>query len=84
MMEPIYHLFVGICANRYPISHIPTNKWYMVSGHTIALYSTGKCNGVTKYHLSVGICAIDIQKYLAESNKNKTWKEKKLIHFYYS
>ena len=27
----------------------------MCNGHTIALYSTGNCDGVTMYHLSVGI-----------------------------
>ena len=26
IMGPIYNLFVGICANGYPISDIPTDK----------------------------------------------------------
>ena len=24
----MYHLLVGICANGYPFSHMPTKKWY--------------------------------------------------------
>ena len=29
----------------------------MIHGYTISLYSTNKCDGVTTYHLSVGISA---------------------------
>ena len=66
----------------------------MIQGHTIALYSTGKCDGVTMYHLSVDMCAMDVQKnktknmcFLAKSNKNKTKKRKKYkkkIYSYFS
>ena len=41
----------------------------MCDGHTIALYSTGKCDGVTMYHLSVGICAMDIQKKILAKDR---------------
>ena len=42
----------------------------MIHGHTIAPYSTGKCDGVTMYHLS-GLCAIDIQKKIVISTTVK-------------
>ena len=35
------------------IAHITTDKWNVVSGHTIALYSTRKCDGVTIIALTV-------------------------------
>ena len=54
MMRPMYHLLVGICANGYPFSHIPTNKWYSPHHHTVQYC---KVHGVPMYHLSVGICA---------------------------
>ena len=38
-------------------------------GHTIAISSTVKCDGVTMYHLSLGICVMDIKKI--SSNKTK-------------
>jgi hypothetical protein len=49
----MYNLLVGISANEYPFSDIPTDKWY---GHTIALYSTVKCNGVPIYHFTRYMC----------------------------
>ena len=58
----------------------------MIHGHTITLYSTGKCNGVTMYHLSVGICAMDIQFFSSKyhlfscRNKKKIRLEKKKIY----
>ena len=33
MVYTIYNLLVGICANWYPISYIPTNKWYSPHHH---------------------------------------------------
>jgi hypothetical protein len=44
----------------YPIAFIRTVKYD--DGHTIAIFSTVKCDGVTMYHLSVGICVMDIKK----------------------
>ena len=62
------------------------------TAHTIALYSTVKCNGVTMYNLSVGICAIvpwktkkNIICLLTESYKNENifvWFDEKTNNIY--
>ena len=56
-------------------------------GHTIALYSTLKRNGVTMYHLSVGICVMSIKKIkkkiLGESLKNMNKKKLPSTFFFF-
>ena len=35
MVYTMYHLSVGICANGYPFSQIPANKWYSPHHRTL-------------------------------------------------
>ena len=52
MVYTLYHLSVGICANWYPFSHIPSNKWYSPHHRTLKYCKVQRCD---HYHLSVGI-----------------------------
>ena len=53
MMGPIYHLLVGMSANGYPFSHLPTNKSYSPHHRTFQYCKVRWCG---LYHLLVGIC----------------------------